>query len=190
MATDTMLGPAQLYEQAVRNTRKIFAGVKPDQLSNPTPCEKWNVRELMEHITGGIAMTAHSFDVSRLTNAEHQATKAGITLAQYDAAMSRALACIVKHGNLEKLVRTPMGEMPGGNFLMVLFMDNLTHGWDLAKATGQDTHLPSHLVDACYENFAPGFADLSKTGAFAPPVTVPPAADKQAKLLAGLGRRP
>ena len=190
MATDTTLGPTQLYEQAVLNTRKIFAGVKPDQLANPTPCEKWNVRALMEHITGGIAMTAYSFDVSHLTNAEHQATKAGISLAQYDAAMNRALGGISKPGAMDKMVRTPMGEMPGGNFLMVLFMDNLTHGWDLAKATGQDTDLPSHLVDACYENFAPGFADLSKSGAFAPPLPVPPTADKQAKLLAGLGRKP
>jgi len=190
MSKATMLGPVELYEQAVRNTRRVFAAVKPDQLENATPCEKWNVRELMQHITGGVAMTAHSFDVSHLTNAEHQAAKAGVSLAQYDAAMHRALAAVSKPGAMDKRVRTPMGEMPGGNFLMVLFMDNLTHGWDLAKATGQDTNLPADLVDACYENFAPGFADLSKSGAFKPPIFVSPTASKQAKLLAGLGRNP
>jgi len=47
----------------------------------------------------------------------------------------------LKELDLEKIVETPFGEMPGGQFIMVPITDMVVHAWDLAKATGQNSTL-------------------------------------------------
>jgi len=185
-----MPDPVQLYEKAVRHTGKYFSAVKPSQHNDSTPCEKWNVKQLMEHISGGVGMVIKSYATGQLTGEDHDAAKGGITAADYEKAARRALEYVKKPGALDRKVKTPMGEMPGGQFLGILFMDNLVHGWDLAKATKQETTLPRELVEAAYSMFSPRFADLSKTPAFKPAVPVPASASTQDKLIAGLGRKP
>ena len=46
MTTETL-------ERAVGVTKGVLAGVKADQLDDPTPCQSWKVRELINHIVGG-----------------------------------------------------------------------------------------------------------------------------------------
>lgn len=181
--------PIELYERAVQHTGRYFAAVKPSQLNGPTPCEKWNVKQLMEHISGNLAGVINSFAAGHLTTEEHQAARGGDTGVAYEVTSRHALQIVRRPGALAKNITTPMGEMPGDQFLAVLFMDNLVHGWDLAKATRQDTTLPADLVEACYAMFSPRFPELSKTPAFKPPVPVPANSPTQVKLLAGLGRK-
>ena len=48
----------------------------------------------------------------------------------------------------EKNVKLPFGEFPGRAFLGLATNDTFTHGWDLAKATGQSTDLAPDLAAA------------------------------------------
>jgi uncharacterized protein (TIGR03086 family) len=68
-------------------------------------------------------------------------------------------------------------------------IDVLIHGWDLARASGQDTNLAPELVDACFEVIAPQMDLLKASGMFGTEVEVADDADPQTKLLALLGRR-
>lgn len=181
--------PVDLYEASVKNTRKTFAGVKPNQMKDPTPCDKWDVTKLMEHISGGFGMGAGVFASGVGTMEAHDAAKAGLTPADYDKESKRMVELVKKPGMMDKKVKTPMGEMPGGQFLTILFVDNLVHGWDLAKATKQGTNLPKDLVEAAYAAMSPQFADLAKSGAFKPAIKVADKASTQEKLMAGLGRK-
>ena len=67
-------------------------------------------------------------------------------------------------------------------------LDTFIHGWDIARATGQDDTLDPDLVDIAYAMFEPHSAELQASGAFGTPVPVPANADTQTKLLAMLGR--
>jgi uncharacterized protein (TIGR03086 family) len=67
-------------------------------------------------------------------------------------------------------------------------VDVLIHGWDVAKATGQDTTLPADLVEACFEVVEPQKDLLSASGMFGSDVKVPEGANRQTLLLAELGR--
>jgi len=40
----------------------------------------------------------------------------------------------------------PFGDMPGSAFVGIAATDTFTHGWDLAKATGQPTDLAPDLA--------------------------------------------
>ncbi len=178
-----------MLEQAIAHTRKYVAGAKPNQMDDPTPCDKWNVKQLLDHISGASKYGVGVLGGAQASGEAHDAAKAGTTVDAYDKATKQLLATAKQPGALQKMVKGPGGEMPGGQFLAIITNDILIHGWDLAKATKQDTKLPAGLVETIYAAMSPGFANLSKTPAFKPMVPVPANADTQTKLLAGLGRK-
>ena len=55
------------------HTRKYFAAVKPSQYNDPTPCAEWDIKKLMEHITGGFAVGIKTINAEALTGADHDA---------------------------------------------------------------------------------------------------------------------
>ena len=82
------------------------------------------------------------------------------------------------------------GPVPGSVYAGHRFIDVVIHGWDLARATGQDPSLDPELVAACTEVLEPQLAMLQGSGLFGTPVEVPARADAQTRLLASLGRHP
>ena len=58
--------PVDLYEAAVQYMHGIIAGVKAEQFGNPTPCDQWNVQELIVHNVK-VSQAIHNM----LTDGEH-----------------------------------------------------------------------------------------------------------------------
>ncbi|MSQ25938.1 MAG: TIGR03086 family protein [Dehalococcoidia bacterium] len=141
--------PIELYEAATKNTRKIFAKVKPSQMTASTTCKEWDVQKLMEHISGGMGMAAAAFSGRTFDAADHDKAKGGTSVEAYDAAMKQAVEGLRALKSLDATVKVPFGERPAKDLAVTLFMDNLLHGWGLAQATGQDAKLPKDLVEAC-----------------------------------------
>jgi uncharacterized protein (TIGR03086 family) len=90
---------------------------------------------------------------------------------------------------MEASVAVSYGPVPGEIYAGHRFIDVLIHGWDVAKATGQDSTLDADLVDACRAVVEPQKELLAGSGAFATDVTSAAGAGPQAELLAILGRR-
>jgi uncharacterized protein (TIGR03086 family) len=77
-----------------------------------------------------------------------------------------------------------------GPALGIAFADQLLHGWDLAKATGQDATMPAGLAEAAYAMVHGRFTDDQRKGVFKPEVQVGADASAQDRLLAYTGRDP
>ena len=185
MTQKEMPNPIDLYGAASKRTSEIIAGVKSSQLGDSTPCSEWNVQTLIEHLVGGTGMASGS-----LSGAGPEAPLQGTShAAAFDAGAAKVLDSAKAPGVLDKTIASPMGDMPGGQFLAAFFMDTLIHGWDLAKATGQNTHLPEDLAETCYAMFGPMADEWRKSGVFGPRVEVAENASAQVKLLGSLGRK-
>ena len=184
MTQQAMPNPIELYRSAAQGTRRTLLGVKPEQMNDSTPCSEWNVKALMDHIVGGTG-----FVQSVLASTKPSAPASSEPVAAYDAGVASVVEAASKPGLLERNLTTPFGEMPGGAFLMSGFMDTMVHGWDLAKATGQDTALDPKLVEVCYTAFVPQAEGLRAGGATGPEVSVAESASTQDKLLGILGRK-
>ncbi len=89
---------------------------------------------------------------------------------------------------MERTVHLSFGDFPGSEYAMQLFADLLVHGWDLARATGQDETLDPELVAACAGWFAELAPAYREAGAIASRPPVPADADPQTLLLAEFGR--
>ena len=129
------------------STREVLANVKPDQMQSATPCESWNVGEVINHIIDGQGFWQAGMNGTP-PNSESQNWAEGDYLAAYDQATAATLEAFDQSGALERMVALPFGEMPGGAVMGLVMNDTFTHGWDVAKATGQDTNLAPELAQA------------------------------------------
>ena len=137
-------------EQAVASTRAVLAAVTPDQLDARTPCAAWQVSELINHIVGGQWFFASGVNGNAPAGGDTDFS-AGDYLAAFDEASAACVDAFNAEGAMDKTLSLPFGEMPGRAFVGLAATDTFTHGWDLAKATGQDTNLAPELAAAILE---------------------------------------
>jgi uncharacterized protein (TIGR03086 family) len=181
-----------VHARALDATRGLVAGVGDGQWGDPTPCEDWDVRTLVNHIVSGnwwaaeLASGATIADVGDRLDGDVLGTD---PLAEYDDSAAAAAAVFRRPGAMEAPAAVSYGPVPGEVYCGHRLVDVLIHGWDLAVGTGQDRTLAPELVEVCLAVVEPQAAQLAASGAFHTDVVAPPGADHQTVLLAMLGRR-
>ena len=131
-------------EQAFASTREVMAAIQPEQLQAQSPCESWDVAGVINHVVGGAQFFTAGMRGQQ--PAEAQDWAAGDYMASFDAAVAECLDCFAEEGAMEKMVAMPFGEMPGSAVMGLAATDVFTHGWDMARATGQSTDLAPELA--------------------------------------------
>ena len=186
MTEQAMPNPVELYQTATKATQRLIASVKPDQLESATPCSEWDVKALIDHLIGGAA-----FFSAGLAGEEPSDPPHADSLAEaYGILAAKVVEVAGNPSNLERQIPTPFGEMSGGEVLFGAFMDTVVHGWDLAKATGQDTSLSAEHVEILSQAFGPQMDGLRQSGLFGAEVSVGSDASSQDKLIGMMGRQP
>lgn len=135
----------QPLQHAIAVTRSVMENIQSDQLDQPTPCDEWNVGQVINHIIGaqeffraGVAGEQPSQDDTNWAEGDY--------LAAYDTACDKMLSAYGEEGALQRMLELPFGTMPGAALMGMAVNDTFTHGWDLAKATGQSTDLAPELA--------------------------------------------
>lgn len=181
-----------MYKRALDQTATIVAAVRPDQLDRPTPCDEWDVRGLLSHMVGAVtraALIGEGKDALAVPPFADPAT--ADWPAAYQEAVGRALAAWSDDAKLDALFAVPWGKVPGREAVTGYVEEILTHGWDLAFATGQETERDPSLAE-----FALGFArralppEIRERAPFGAVVEPPPGGGPYAQLAAWLGRTP
>lgn len=153
-----------------------------DHLDARTPCERWDVGTLMDHVLETqryFAGAALGQDVAP-PGQDPPRIRGDDPAADFRRAREETLAVFGGDGVLEKT----------GPVLGIAFSDQLLHGWDLAVATGQDAEMPEDLAAAAYGFLHGRFTDEERVGVFGPEIPAGPGATVQQHLLAYTGRRP
>jgi len=134
-------------ERAFASTRSVLANVTPDQLSNPTPCQSWQVRELVNHLVGVSLWCAETANTGAAPPPPETDFTTGDMVAVYDDGIAAAVDAFGRPSALDKMITLPFGTLPGSVYLGIITTDAFTHGWDLARATGQSTDLDPQLAE-------------------------------------------
>jgi uncharacterized protein (TIGR03086 family) len=190
MSTETL-------ERAFACTRNVLSNVKADQLDDPTPCASWTVRRLINHIVGG----SHWFAISTSQGAspaedttEDTDYAAGDFVGSFDEGVKASIAAFGGEGALDKTLTLPWGPMPASAFMALATTDTFTHGWDLARATGQDVDLDPVLAEQLLAGAQAMIPDQFRgddgVAPFGPQVAVDGSAPAATRLAAFLGRTP
>ena len=158
--TESNAGP--LAEQAAPDLRPavhtaqlwvadLLGAVGPDQLAGRTPCTDFDVEALVKHLFGvadrlvamGGGHPAESVPPSIATLPDD-------VVDAYRVRVEQGRAAWTDPASLGRLIEAPFGVAPAAAVLGVYLAENLTHGWDLAVATGQDAEADPALVAPAY----------------------------------------
>ena len=183
-----------LLQRVVDETDRVVDGVTDAQMANPSPCEGWCVRDVLNHITGGATMFALSAEqgsvpddvLSRLMGGDNLGDDAK---GAWKIASTKALSAFGEPGVLDKIVTLPFGDMPASAALSIAIFDVLTHAVDIASSTGQtisDTELVETALAMGHQMVGP---ELRQPGVFDPEQPVAPDAPATTRLLAFAGRK-
>lgn len=139
------MDPVNALDTALANTARLVRGVGPDQWSAPTPCDQWDVRQLVTHAAGVIANfrnAARNEELAGNPDDFDLGADPGATLA---ALADETVAAWRERGELDSTVRLGDNEFPGAVAISINTLDAYVHGWDIARATGQDAQLDDDL---------------------------------------------
>jgi uncharacterized protein (TIGR03086 family) len=200
-----VVDPRPLLDRAIAAAGAVIAGVRPDQLDNPTPCPEMDVRTMLGHLVGvvdRIAALGHGDDPFAVieTHAPDDA---------WSDAWARSGANAVDawrdDAALERPMALPWIQGSGAEVLTSYFSELTVHTWDLAVATGQHPQWDDAVVTAALdarpilpaENRRALFAEISAAMGleevampFAEAVSVPADAPAIDRLVAWNGRDP
>ena len=163
--------------------------IRPDQLQGPTPCAKFTVSSVLEHMIGGATAFAPAFRGETAPTAA-AAAGAGTVQERWRRAMAELSAAVCTAGAQVRTIASPFGEVPGSTFARYVAFDGLVHGWDLAIATGQPYDPPRDLVaevDAFTRQLLK--PEMRDGDTFAAETQPPPAASPLERLVAFSGRQ-
>ena len=177
----------------------LVEGTDAGRCDDPTPCEDFQVRDLIGHFTMGRFLFAADFagDTARRDELlggmpERFGDVLGDDhLATYRNASATLDAAVDGIEDVEATADFFLGQMPISAALETISGDNLVHCWDLARSTGQDFDPPDDLVEATTAIFGALITDdLRAVGSFGPEVEVPEDASALDRLLGFCGRTP
>jgi uncharacterized protein (TIGR03086 family) len=189
---------ADRYRRRADDFQRKVEGVQADQWADASPCETWTAREVVGHVVDMHGVMLRPLDralspapsVAEDPLAAFRSARADVEAVLDDAALA-ATRC-----------DTPGGPMTMEEQIDQVVSDDLPpHGWDLARATGQDdtidpvdldrlwsvtTSIPAELMER-YRTpgaFGPGIE------VFGPEVPVAVDAPLQHRFLGLIGRDP
>ena len=186
---------AEVLERACASTAIVLAAVRAADFDLPTPCRSWTVKDVINHVIGSAAAYAELAETGVMPaggqDADHTAGDFGAAFARQ---AGRVVAGFGAPGAMDKLMAMPFGGMPGSVCMWIAAGDIFTHGWDLAKATGQLTDLDPELAARLLERIEPLLPDTLRgpegQAPFGPEIAVTDSAPAADRLAAFVGRQP
>lgn len=185
-------------EPATRRMADLVRGVPDDALDAPTPCPDYTLGDLLDHVggltlaftaaatkaAGGAAGQAPSGDSSRL--GDDWRTRIPRDLAALADAWRDPAAW-------QGMTQAGPLEMPGDMAGLVALDELVLHGWDVARASGQDYECDQPSLDAVHgfvAQFSGPGQEAGREGLFGPVVPVAPEAPLLARVVGLAGRDP
>jgi uncharacterized protein (TIGR03086 family) len=180
-----------LYHRTVESWADRVNAVGPDQWESPTPCREWDVRDLINHVTGEDLWTP---PLMRGSTIEEVGDRFDGDVLGADpirgalAAAREAIRTVAETLPAGGTVHLSYGDEQKDEYVHQLAADHLVHGWDLAVATGGDTRLDPSLLHAVAGWFADREELYRSAGVIGPRAAS--TGDDQGDFLATFGRDP
>ncbi len=182
------MGPTEQLSHILPACCALVDGIEVTQMSNPTPCEKFTVQDVLDHMMGPASAFGHMFRGEQPPDVAAVAYE-GVPAEEFRRVMDDLLASVASDGALERTIESPFGRMDGDTFARLVAFDGLVHSWDLATATGQRVVLPTEVVEAVASFALVALTDDLRDGeTFKQPTDAGPTTDPIEQLAAFSGR--
>ncbi|MGI5485635.1 TIGR03086 family metal-binding protein [Microtetraspora malaysiensis] len=170
-----------LMTRATERTAGLVRAVRQEQLGFSTPCAEFDVKGLINHLE----WVAEMFEsLARKGPSVEQRPYAGDFPERAEGTLAAWSRPEAREG-ISPAMGLPMTAL--GHMYLV---DMVVHGWDLARATGQEYEPDPEAVSRAL-HFTDQMVEMGRQrGIFGPPVAVPDDAPLFDRLLGVIGRDP
>lgn len=149
MTNQNPVDPRPTFTLAAATALDVIGRVGPDQLALPTPCDEFNVEQLMAHTT---AVLGRAAALGRGENAMARPDRIdGVNADGWVSAFTTGLAETLDawsdDATLDKDMTLPWASAPGRAMLPTYTCELTVHTWDLARAIGAQPHWHRSVVD-------------------------------------------
>ncbi|MBV2153849.1 TIGR03086 family metal-binding protein [Kitasatospora sp. SUK 42] len=189
----TVQDPRPQYLLALGQLERLFAATTPADLDRQTPCTEFTLRELLNHVVGGVHRCAYMGEGGRaedivvgIEDPSDEGWSAALSRAS-----ARAAAAWADDTKLGRPTFAPWGEVPGAAAVSGYLMEAAAHAWDISRTLDGEFELNEDLSHA-----AMAFAELALPPEirgghlpFGQPQPVAEDADIHTRLAAWLGRK-
>ena len=178
--------PVAVLDSAVTWTSDCLQLARSSPLDVPTPCADWDLGQLLTHMEDSLVAFEEAAEHGRVRE---------VVLGGKGPSVDRVirLGCSMRAAWHARLTSAPISicDLALGRDTTVLVgaLEIAVHGWDVARATGQDRRIPEDLAVRLYDVALAVVTRGERGTRFAPAVEVPPSAPTSTRLLAHLGRR-
>jgi uncharacterized protein (TIGR03086 family) len=185
--------PRMALGKAVALGSAVIAAVRPDQLTDPTPCAEFDVRSLLGHLVVVLRRVAvvgrggSPFDVEPPGDVADDGWSDPWRAAAHDV-----MDVWTDDARLDQVITLPWTTMTGRQALEIYTSEVSVHVWDLARATDQQPAWDDAVVAvalSAFERELPADADRTEAP-FDPAVPVPADAPAIDRLVGLTGRDP
>jgi uncharacterized protein (TIGR03086 family) len=189
------MSDTQFIAQAAAPWMEIIRNIRSEQLRAQTPCSEWDVCMLVNHLLfWGPALEGAARKESVSTPAESEAD-ADLVVGDWPAPLEAHLKRIVAAWSEPEAWEgsTQMGgpmDLPASMIGSMTVGELVVHGWDLARATGQDPVWNEGLLQYLYDEVAKSAEQGREMGVYGPEVSVPATSPMLDRVLGLTGRNP
>jgi len=183
------MGPTEQLSSILPACCALVDGIQATQMNDPTPCDKFTVRDVLDHMMGLGGTFAFMFRGEQPPEPGSASVGDGVPSREFRRVMDDLLESVGSPGALTRMIESPLGRMDGETFARLVAFDGLVHSWDLATATGQRLVLPTEVVEAVASFARVALTDDLRDGdTFKQPTDAGPSADPIEQLAAFSGR--
>ena len=167
----------------------LVDGLDPATLHNPTPCDDFDLRGVLDHIIVLGGSLAHLFRGEAPPQSEPPEDDGRVPAEQVRRVLADLQEAAGSEGAADRMIVAPAGTMPGATFARFLAFDALVHGWDIARSSGSRFELPDEVV-AEVDDFARStISDEMRDGQTFKAPTVPPSGASPIERVAAFSGR-
>jgi uncharacterized protein (TIGR03086 family) len=154
------------------------------------PVDEWDIRRLVAHVIindAQISALVRGENVEWTTEVDTSAIGTN-AMATWRGVALGLLGALGEAGALVASYSHPLGAATGEQLAGMRVVENLAHGWDLARALSVDRPLPGPLAEWALDFLRPMAGAVLDSEHFGPPIPLGLDADAATRLLALMGR--
>jgi uncharacterized protein (TIGR03086 family) len=184
-------GIVGMLDRVYADTAAVIAQAET-ALDAPTPCERWSVRDVANHVVGGLVFFAGTLEGNAVRpdpDAPDPDLLGADPAGAYSGSAERCLVAFGRPGALDEIYDFVFGPTSGLTIANISLQESLIHGWDIARGASV-AYAPDPEAVATVDRFNAERegGDIRREGMFGPEQPVRPGADPFEVLLGRLGR--
>jgi uncharacterized protein (TIGR03086 family) len=177
------MGPFDRAAVTLAACRAVLWPLTEDDLSRPSPCTEYTVGEVGQHVVRSMVLLAS-------VAGDPAAGAAAGSLEEQVAVTTEAALAAWRRRGLDGTVAVGRSTLPATLAVEIIPMELLVHGWDVARATGQQIDVPPEVADHILGRARELVTEDKRGRSFAAEVPAGPQASALQRLIAFTGRVP